>query len=159
MTAALSLLVFKLDWLRLAVPLGVVERAEHACEITPLPGAPAAVLGVINLQGRVAAVVDLRRRLGLPQRPIRPADFLVVLQLPQQLFALPVDEVEGVMEIDPTSLVPGETLIDGLAKVQGLVRTPEGLLLIDDPQQFLDVQDMRVLASALDDARAEVEVP
>lgn len=155
MTAALALLVFELDRLRLGVPLAAVERVEHACEVTRLPGAPTAVLGVVNLQGRVAAVIDLWRRLGLPSRPIRPADAFVILQLPQQLFALPVSGVEGVAQMRPEDLVPGEALIDGLAKVQGLVKTPEGLLLIEDPQQFLDIHDMRALAEALDARHAE----
>lgn len=150
MTAAVALLTFKLDRLRLGVPLAVVERVEHACEMTPLPGAPAAVAGVVNLQGRVAAVIDLRRRLGVPPRSIEPSDAFVVLQLPRQLFALAVSDVEGVTTIDSGELVPGGTLIDGLARVQGLVKTPNGLLLIEDPEQFLDVHDMRALASALD---------
>jgi purine-binding chemotaxis protein CheW len=150
MTAVVSLLIFKLDLLRLGLPLAAVERVEHACEVTPLPGAPAAVLGMVNLQGRVAAVVDLRRRLALPPRSISVSDAFVILQLPHRLFALLVSEVEGVIGIDSADLVPGGTLIDGLAQVQGLVKTSEGLLLIDDPQQFLDIHEMRALASALD---------
>lgn len=155
MTATVSLLVFKLDSLRLGVPLAAVERVEHACEVTPLPGAPAAVPGVVNLQGRVAAVIDLRRRLGLPARSIRPSDAFVVLALPNRLFALAADDVEGVADVEGTALVPGEALIDGLVRVQGLVKTPEGLLLIEDPQQFLDVHDMRALAGALDARHAQ----
>ena len=155
MTATLALLLFKLDLLRLGIALAVVERVEHACEVTPLPGAPAAVLGVINLQGRVATVIDLRRRLGLPLRPLRPADAFVILRLPQHTFAITVDDVEGVAEVPHENLVPGETLVDGLATVQGLVKTPEGLLLIDDPHRFLDIDDMRALAEALDARAAE----
>lgn len=154
MTAPVSLLVFKLDLLRLGVPLAAVERVEHACEVTPLPGAPMAVLGVVNLQGHVAVVIDLRRRLGLPARPISPADAFVVLALPQHLFVLPVSEAEGVAVVDGGDFVPGEVLIHGVAQVQGLVKTPDGLLLIDDPQQFLDVRDMRALNNAMDGRRA-----
>ncbi|SEI88715.1 chemotaxis protein CheW [Frateuria terrea] len=146
----LSVLVFELDSYRLGLPLAAVERVEHACEVTPLPGAPAAVPGVINLQGRIAAVVDLRRRLGLVPRPVVPSDAFIVLQLPQHLFALPADEVEGVQEVDLKHLVPADTLVGGLAKVQGVVKTAQGLLLIEDPQQFLDVHDMRALDDALD---------
>jgi chemotaxis signal transduction protein len=78
------------------------------------------------------------------------SDAFVILQLPHRLFALLVSEVEGVIGIDSADLVPGGTLIDGLAQVQGLVKTSEGLLLIDDPQQFLDIHEMRARASALD---------
>lgn len=144
-----SLLVFALDALRLGLDLAAVERVEHACEVTPLPGAPAAVQGVINLGGRIAVVVDLRRRLGLVPRPVVPSDAFIVLQLPRHLFALPADEVEGVQEVDQRNLVSAGNLVDGLAKVQGLVKTPQGLLLIEDPQQFLDVSDMRALDDAL----------
>lgn len=157
MTVIISLLVFELDSLRLGLPLAAVERVEHACEVTPLPGAPAPVPGVINLQGRIAAVVDLRRRLGLVPRAVIPSDAFIVLQLPRHLFALIADEVEGVHEVDREDVVPADSLVGGLAKVQGLVKTPQGLLLIENPQQFLDVQDMRALDDALD-ARADGEV-
>ena len=49
-------------------PAGVVERVVQAVEITPLPGAPDGMLGVIDVAGRVLPVFDLRQRLELPPR-------------------------------------------------------------------------------------------
>lgn len=147
----LPLLVVNVDALRVGIPLDAVARVEHACEVTPLPGAPDAVLGVVNLRGRVAAVVDLRRRLGLASRPLDPADSFVFVDLPQQLFALPVDDLEGVAEALEADLVPAGKLVEGHSHVKGIVRTRDGLLLIDDPEQFLDVKDMSRLRNALAD--------
>ena len=61
-------MVFTLDRQRYALPLSVVERVVRMIEITPVPHTPDIVLGVINAQGRVIPVVDIRRRFRLPTR-------------------------------------------------------------------------------------------
>lgn len=152
MAQGVSLLVFVVEALRIALPLDVVERVEPACEITPLPGAPGAVPGAINLQGRLAAVVDLRRRLGLEARPLRTSDALVVARARELLYALPVDDLEGVVHADPGEIVPREAIAEGTPRIRGVVRTAEGLLLIEDPDAFLDINDMRELAAAVEQA-------
>lgn len=151
----MQLLVFHLGPMRLGLPLLVVERVEPVCEITPLPGAPSAVLGAINLQGRLAVVVDLHPRLGLATRDLALGDSFVVVRLPRHLYVLPVDDVEGVVEVDADAIVPAEGIVDGLSQVRGLVRTREGLLLIEDPERFLDLQDLRLLDAALDAVTGE----
>ena len=37
--------------------------------ITRIPLAPPEVAGTLNLRGRIVTAIDLRLRLGLPQRP------------------------------------------------------------------------------------------
>lgn len=70
MVTANPVVVLMLDDIRYAVALTSVERVVRAVEITPLPNAPDIVLGVINVQGRVVPVVDIRKRFRLPARAI-----------------------------------------------------------------------------------------
>jgi purine-binding chemotaxis protein CheW len=63
-----QLVVFTLGQQRYGLPLSSVERAARIVEITPLPNAPEIVLGVINVQGRLMPVVNLRHRFRLPER-------------------------------------------------------------------------------------------
>lgn len=63
-----QLVAFTLDNCKFALPLPQVERIVNVVEITPLPKAPEAVIGVVNVQGRIIPVVDIRKRFRLPKR-------------------------------------------------------------------------------------------
>lgn len=62
-----ELLSFELAGEAYALPLHRVREILRPPPITEVPRAPAAVLGVISVRGRVTTVVDLRRRLSLPE--------------------------------------------------------------------------------------------
>src|SRR3990172_5353590 len=53
MQMADQLVVFHLDEQRYALHLACVERTVAAVEVTPLPGAPGIVAGIVNVQGSV----------------------------------------------------------------------------------------------------------
>lgn len=61
-------LTFQLDGQAYAAPLAQVSEVIRLGDVTPVPGAAADLLGVRHLRGRVVAVLDGRRRLGLPPR-------------------------------------------------------------------------------------------
>lgn len=56
------LVIFALDEQRYALYLSAVDRVIPALEIVRLPQAPDIVVGLINLQGRIIPVVDVRKR-------------------------------------------------------------------------------------------------
>jgi purine-binding chemotaxis protein CheW len=89
--------VFVLEGQRYALALEHVERLLRAVEITPLPDSFGTVCGVINVQGKVVPVLDLRRRFGLPGREIDVRDQLLVVRSGQTLIALPVDDTLGLV--------------------------------------------------------------
>ena len=68
------MVVFALDEPRYALLLSAVEKVVRAVEITPLPKAPEIVVGVINAQGRILPVLDIRKRFRLPAREMKPDD-------------------------------------------------------------------------------------
>ncbi|WP_414648922.1 chemotaxis protein CheW [Collimonas sp.] len=51
---------FFLDGRRCAPPLAAVTRIIYAADATPLPNAPAVVLGAIDLLGGVIPVLNIR---------------------------------------------------------------------------------------------------
>ena len=90
--------VFCLDGQRYALPLAAVRRIVRAVEVTPLPGAPAIVLGAIDVEGSVLPVLDIRRRFLLPEREIGPADQFLIASTARRAVALVIDEAHGVIE-------------------------------------------------------------
>lgn len=59
------------DWY--AVPLETVREVVDAPRLTPVPTAPPAVLGVLNVRGRVIPVLDTAALLDLGTLPGAPA--------------------------------------------------------------------------------------
>src|SRR5208283_5153505 len=53
-----------------AVPIGDVAEILRPLPITEVPRAPATVLGVISVRGKLVTVIDLRRRFFLAESPV-----------------------------------------------------------------------------------------
>lgn len=56
---------FSLKGQRYAVALNSVREVIRPGDITPVPGGPEDVLGIVNLRGQIVPVLDGRRRFGL----------------------------------------------------------------------------------------------
>jgi len=147
--------VLGVDALRVALPLPSVERVVQAVALSHLPGAPGIVLGVLNLQGRLIPVVDLRRRFGLPARELALSDHIVVAHVRQRTVALVADAVSGVSVCAEPDWVDAGQVLPGLDLIDGLVRQDDGLLLVHDLDRFLSLAE----AARLDAALAAAEGP
>ncbi|WP_020654054.1 chemotaxis protein CheW [Massilia niastensis] len=146
--STLGLIEFECRGHRVALPLQHVRRVVASAQPTPLPAAGEIVLGVLNVRGEVAVVLDLCRRLGFAPRPIQASQQIVLVQLPGLLTALVVDRVIGVSERLPAASMPAELCTAPF--VAGVVRLDDGLCLIVDPERFLFEDERRRLARALE---------
>jgi purine-binding chemotaxis protein CheW len=142
------LVVLALDEQRLAVPLATVDRIVRAVEVTPLPGAPPVVLGVINVQGTVLPVINLRRRCRLPEREIETTDMLVIAHTARRSVALLVDRAE-VMEFPAESLTPTEQIVPGTHGVHDVLKHQDGLILLYNPELLLLLEEDIALNGAM----------
>ncbi len=91
---------------------GVAEVLSGAA-IAPVPLAPAAILGLLHLRGRIVPVIDMRRPLGLPDRDPDAAPTHLVIRLAEDWYSLLVDEVLDVQSI------PGERIEHPVKPVGG----------------------------------------
>lgn len=152
MSGPLQLLAFRLDGQRHAVPLSTVERVVGAVAVTPLPGAPPSVRGVIDAGGRILPVFCLRRRFQLAPREIMPADQFLIVRAAGRVLALVIDDAQGLVECQPGDVEQADGSVPGLEQFGGVVRLPDGLLLIHDLAQFLSRHDELALDQALERA-------
>jgi len=97
---AARLLLCRIGPARFALPAEQVERVERMAALTPLPGAPPGIAGLLNLRGAVLPVVDPRPRLGAPSLPIDPDQHLVVVVAGER-YLLWVDRVEQLIALRP----------------------------------------------------------
>ena len=152
MSVLTQLVVFRLDGQRYALPLAAVERVVSAVELTPLPGAPAMVVGAIDVAGCVLPVFCIRRRFLLSHPEIVPADQFLIARTERRALALVIDEAQGVIECEPSAVIDPEKIVPGLEQFQGLVQLGYGLVLIHDLEKFLSLDEARTLDAALERA-------
>ncbi len=108
-----------------------VQEVLRVTEITPVPGAPDYVLGIINLRGNVVTVLDTRKRFGLPANEMDDASRIIIIESGEQVVGLLVDSVAEVVylraaEIESSPNVGNE---ESSRYIQG-VHSQDGQLLI-----------------------------
>ena len=149
MTIGPDFLLFTLDGQRFAIPLASAREVVRAVAITPLPGAPPVVEGVIDVRGAVVPVLDLRRRLGLASRPVSAADQMVLAWTGERQVALRVDRVEWMESIGPDRIEASDRITAGARHLAGVARLPDGIVLLHDLAAFLAQAEAEALDAAL----------
>jgi purine-binding chemotaxis protein CheW len=146
---SVKLLVFVLRGLRHAVPLAQVERVVSAVQVTPVPRAPAIVLGVIDLHGRIVPVLDVHHDTNGATPGLQLSDQFLIIQTPLRTVALLVDETHGVVERDAGAISYLAPALSSPGRSDGVLRLGDGLAVIHDVETFLSAHESRLLDEAL----------
>lgn len=121
--------------------LDVARVQEIICAqpMTPVPLAPDVVRGLINLRGQIVMTMDLRRRLGMKERPAEQPPINVVVQTDDGACSLLVDEIGDVLEApDQDFERPPETLTAAAKEmIRGAYKLKDRLLLILDADEVV----------------------
>jgi purine-binding chemotaxis protein CheW len=148
-----KLVTFRLGDDLFAADIFSVERVLRYTTPTAVPDMPDYIEGVIDYQGRVVPIVNLRRRFEMSEGEVRNETRILVLHGGGEWIGVVVDAVTAVTAFDPASVAPPPNLFRGLTAeyLKGIVRMGERLVI------FLDVE--RLLSSteriALDRAGTE----
>ena len=84
---------------RLGIPVSCVQTIFRIDRVTPVPGAPREVIGLVNLRGHIVTAVGLRRRLGMVDDVAQSNPLAIGIDHLGESFALVVDEVGDVINI------------------------------------------------------------
>lgn len=146
-----KLVVFYLDEQRYALPLSTVEKVFRAVEVILLPGALGMVLGIVNVQGRIIPVVNIRRRFELREREIDLNDQLVIAYTSKRSIAFVADSVSGVIEIPEQEVVPAEEILPGMEYVKCIAKQDDGMIHILDIDSILSFGEVKSLDFAMEE--------
>lgn len=147
----MRLLLFTIDDRRFALPATDVSEIVRAVAITPLPGAPPVVDGIIDLRGEVVPVFNLRRRFGLPARDVDLADQFIIARTARRVAALHVDRTLDIVESEQPATNAGGTQLH--PSIAGVATLDDGLALISDVDAFLSHAEAESLEVALEAVR------
>ena len=100
MTASRQLCTFVVDGLLFGVDVMNVQEVLRYQETTSVPLAPPTVRGLVNLRGQIVTAIEMRARLGLPERRREDLPMNVVTTTRSGTMSLLVDELGDVLEVD-----------------------------------------------------------
>ena len=142
------LVVFGLDDKRYALPLSAIDRVVRMVEITPFPEAPDIILGVVNFQGQVTPVFNIRKRFNLPKRDIVITDRLIFAHTARRVVALVADVVLDVCVAE--NVIASGDMLSRAKHVEGVAKLADGLVFIHDLDKFLSLEEADALDQALE---------
>jgi len=145
-----KLVTFSLDDRAFALYVSAVQRIIRVVEETPLPKAPDIVSGIINMQGQVIPVFDIRMRFHLPAREVQLNDELIIATTEMRTVAFIVDSVNDVIETPEEKIIAAEQILPELEYVEGVMKTEGGMVLIHDLEKFLSLHEEKALDEALE---------
>ena len=83
---------------RFGMPVACVQTVFHIDRMTPIPKAPPAIVGLINLRGRIVTALSLRRRLGMDPSPAQEI-LAIGIEHRGEAVVLVVDEAGDVIHL------------------------------------------------------------
>ncbi len=149
MENSIKFVVFALEDQKYALPLSQVEKVIRSVEITPLPKAPEIVSGIINMQGGIVPVFNLRKRFRLPERDLDIEDHMLVAIASSRIVTFGVDRVEGIIELPREQIIPHGKIHPEMEYVEGVIKLESGMIFIHELGRFLSLEEKAELESAL----------
>ncbi len=119
-----------------------VQEVLRITEISPVPGAPDYVLGIINLRGNVVTVVDARNRFGLPPKESDDASRIIVVDAFEKVIGLLVDNVSEVAYVPNSQIesAPNVGAEEGSRFVSGVSNREGDLLIMVDLARLINME-------------------
>ncbi len=111
----LELLELRVADERYAIETRHVAEVHALRDLTPLPGTPDFVRGIVNLRGRIVPVYDLRRLLGLSEQGITDLHRIVLVNTGDLELGLLADVVTGVRCLPRAAIAPPPTTVSAIA--------------------------------------------
>jgi len=135
----IQLVTFRLADQTYGINVLQVQEVLRVSEISPVPGAPEYVLGIINLRGTVVTVIDARTRFGLPMVELTEANRIIIIESEEQIAGILVDSVAEVAELGVSEISPAPSVGNGRNSryIEGVATRDGDLLVVVDLNKLL----------------------
>lgn len=132
------------------VDILMVQEIVKDVTITAIPDSPDFIEGVVNLRGNIIPVIDLKKRLKLPDTQSSETDevWIIILDIGGRVTGFVVDRVTSVVKVPVNSIRPApELVVTGLDSdyIRGVCKQGQKLLAILDFNKILLVDEFKKL--------------
>ena len=134
----LELLEFRLAEERYAIETRHVVEVQPLRELTPLPGTPDFVRGIVNLRGRILPVFDLKKFFDLPEQGLTDLHRVIVVRGSGLELGLLADVVVSVRTLGRATLQPTLPTLSDIGGEYLLGVSAERVVVLDVERIFAD---------------------
>jgi purine-binding chemotaxis protein CheW len=116
--------------------------------VTPIPGMPAFIVGVLNLRGVVIPVMDLRIRFQLSDAVYNRYTVIIIVEVEGKQVGLIIDSVSDVVHLEEEQVQSVEHLTAGIdsAYISGVVIIIESMVILLDVNHLLSARELEALS-------------
>lgn len=136
--SSIEVIEFLLAHERYAVASEYVREVYPLEDITPLPGIPAFVLGIVNLRGEILSVIDIKKFFDLPEKGLTNLNKVIVLESSDMVFGILADVISGVCRIPHAGIQPSLPTLTGIRDDYLLGVTAERVVVLDAEKILTD---------------------
>lgn len=133
--------IFKIDDQLFGVAVSRVEKIIRAAAVISLPDGPDTIVGLLNVEGRLIPVVNIRKKWHLPERGLEVDDRIIIFKA-GALVSFIVNGVEGVVQFDHLAFHQASEIHPGLEHyIEGVGRFHNNSVIIIDMARFFNDQE------------------
>jgi purine-binding chemotaxis protein CheW len=136
-----QLVVFKLGREEYSVSILQVQEIKRITDITRVPHTPDYIKGVINLRGSVLPVIDLKKRLNLPQQVVTEDTRIIIVKVDELSVGMIVDAVSEVMTINQENIDSPDVVAGSVAAsyLSGVGKLENRLLILLNLEEIIGI--------------------
>ncbi len=134
------------------VDILMVQEIIKDITITAIPDSPDFIEGVVNLRGNIIPIIDLRKRLKLPDKKTQAQDdiWIIILNIGGRVTGFVVDYVTQVVKVPANSIKPPpEMVVSGMKSdyIRGVCKKDQKLLSILDFNKILLIDEFKKISA------------
>lgn len=136
-----------------------VQEIIRYMEPTKIPNSPKMIKGVINFRGEIIPVIDMRKRLELPERKYDHFSVIIVLEVETRIMGIVVDQISGLTAFTDEEVQETSHLSTGLKAefVKGLGNHNGQLIILLNVAQVLSFEEQQMVEHLLEEDDHESE--
>jgi len=137
-----EVLEFRLAHENYAFELHHIREVLPLRELTPLPGVPPFILGVIHLRGEIFSIMDLKRFFELPFRGLTDLNRVIILASRTMAFGVLADGIIGVRRLPRSGIQRTLPTLTGIQAdyLKGVAE--DGLVILDAEKILSDEKNL-----------------
>jgi len=130
---------FKLAGETYGINVMQVQEVLRVPDVAPVPGAPRAVMGIINLRGNVVTVLDTRDLLKLAIGALTDDSRIMIIEAGRVTLGLLVDSVAEVVNISAAQIDPAPAIgsDDSSRYIHGVYSTEREIIVLIDLNRLI----------------------
>lgn len=121
-----------------------VETIEKEMPMTRVPYAKSYVKGVINLRGNVVPVIDLRKRMNLPELEYGDETRIIIVKLEEATVGIIVDSSSEVIQLEDEQIdeAPSITGQEEESFIECIGKSESNIIMLIDLYRLLELDDV-----------------